>query len=117
MKWAPIKSVYGMKKGRYHRRGEECDPKAIKGSSHQRLRGGIVISGVDEALEVRALLLDASHRAPENPLSAAAVVGVRMEEPHRALPPESAVDYAETNSDNHCGNNCSDDCNDHRRQC
>lgn len=72
-----------------------------------------MISGVHVAIKVGALLLDTSDGAPQHPLPAAAVVGVRMEEPHGSLPPPPAVDRTNAKSRNYGSDERSDD---HHRQ-
>lgn len=52
-----------------------------------------MISGVDTAVKVRDLILDASDGAPEHPLPTAAVVSIRMEESDGSVPPPPAVDW------------------------
>lgn len=54
-----------------------------------------MIAGVDDAVEVRALFLDGFDGAPQHSLSAAAIIGVGMEEPHGSLSVPSASDYAQ----------------------
>ena len=56
-----------------------------------------MVAGVDNAVnvKVRSLFLDGFDGAPKHSLSAAAIVGVRVEEPHGSLPVPSASDYVE----------------------
>lgn len=68
-----------------------------------------MISGVHIAIKVGAFLLDASHGAPQHPLPAATVVGVRMEERHGPLPPPPAVDWANAKSRKYGSDERSDD--------
>ena len=73
-----------------------------------------MISGVDIAVKVRDLLLDASHGAPEHPLPSAAVVGVGMEEPDCSFPPPSAVDWNNEESKEYDRDERNDDHRQHR---
>ena len=52
-----------------------------------------MIAGVDDAVEVRAYILDDFDGAPKHPLATAAVVGVGVEESHRSLSVLSAGEY------------------------
>lgn len=71
-----------------------------------------MISGVDTAVKVRDLLLDASDGAPEHPLPAAAVVSIRMKESDGSVPPPPAVDWSNAESKKYDG----DERNDYHRQ-
>lgn len=54
-----------------------------------------MVSGEDDAVEIGSFLLDGFDGAPEDSLSAAAVVRVRVEESHREFPALSRVDDGE----------------------
>ena len=65
----------------YLRRAEETDTEPVERARGKSIGRGVGIAGVDGAGEVREELLHGAHRAPEHALAAAAVVGVRVEEP------------------------------------
>lgn len=53
-----------------------------------------MVASVDDTVEIGTLLLDGLDGAPEDPLSAAAVVGVGVEEADRLLSAPTPVEYA-----------------------
>lgn len=55
-----------------------------------------MVAGVDDAIEIRDFILDGFDGAPQHSLSAAAIVGVRMEEPHGSVSVPYTTDYAES---------------------
>lgn len=59
-----------------------------------------MIAGVDHAVKVRAFFLDSFEGTPENPFSAATVVGVRVEETHGSFSAPSAIEYERGKSQN-----------------
>lgn len=77
------------------RRAEEADPEAVERAGGEAVGGGVGVAGEDGAGEARAELLRGAHRAPEHPLPAAAVVGVRVEEPRGGRGVGVAADAAE----------------------
>lgn len=84
------------RKSNYLRRGQKRNTKSIKCTIEQRLRCSIVIACINKALKVRILFLDSFDGAPQNPFSAAAVVGVWMEESDRGFPVLPSVDCGKT---------------------
>lgn len=74
-------------------RVKQFDTESIDGSSHKRVGRGIVIAGVDDAVEIGLLLLDGLDGAPEDSLSAAAVVGVGVEEAYGPLSVSPTSDH------------------------
>ena len=75
---------------------EQLDPEAIESSGRQALRGGVVVAGVDDAVEIRDFILDGFDGAPQHSLSAATIIGVRMEEPHGSVSVPCTTYYAES---------------------
>lgn len=76
----------------------EFDSEPVNGTSHQGLRRGIVVAGVDDALKVGAFFLNGFDGAPENSLAAASIVGVGVEETHGSFSAPSAIDYLRNES-------------------
>lgn len=61
--------------------------------AHERIGRSIVITGVDDTVEIGLFFLDGLDGTPEDSLSAAAIVGVGVEEPDRPLSVSTASDY------------------------
>lgn len=78
---------------------KEFDPKAVEGARGQGERGGVMVAGVDEAVEGGVFVLDGFDGAPEDPLAAAAVVGVGVEEGHRSFSVVYGGEYLERESE------------------
>lgn len=72
------------------RRTKQLDSKPIDRAGRQAIGRRVVIAGVDDAVEIGALLLHGLDGAPQHPLPSAAVVGVRVEEPDGSLPARAA---------------------------
>lgn len=82
-------------RARYLWWAEQFDSEAIDGAGSEGVRGGVVVAGEDEAVEVGVFVLDGFDSAPEDTLAAAAVVGVGVEEGDGALAVVSGGEYLE----------------------
>lgn len=89
------------------RRTKQLDAKSINRTGHQAIGRRVVIASVDDAIEIRTVLLHGLDGAPKHSLPSSAVVGVRMEESDRSLPARAAGDDARSEEETK-GRECGD---------